>query len=144
MTESHSNGYDFHPLEFQRLGVDAMRERVTSTTTGLLGLLGIDADPLQSRETILLSSILQHSWDAGEGLDLAGIIRAIQDPPFDKLGVFDLDTFYPAKERLQLAMEHLGITIRLSPSGSDAAGSATPVRGGKRPVSRKQSRTPSE
>ena len=80
-------------------------ERIQGATAGLLALLGIEADPLQSRETILLSSILQHSWEAGEGLDVAGIIRAIQDPPFDKLGVFDLDTFYPAKERLQLAMQ---------------------------------------
>ena len=80
-------------------------ERVQGATAGLLALLGIEADPLQSRETILISSILQDAWNKGKGLDIPGIIREIQSPPFDKLGVFDLDTFYPAKERLQLAMQ---------------------------------------
>jgi len=82
----------------------ALKERVSGAAGGLLGLLGIDADPLKSREHILLSTLLDAAWRGGNDLDLAALIAQIQKPPFDKVGVFDLETFYPAKERLQLAM----------------------------------------
>jgi len=87
----------------------AMRERIGSTVAGLLGLIGVDADPLKSREHILLSTLLDQAWRAGRDLDLAGLIQGIQKPPFDKVGVFDLETFYAAKERLQLAMSLNGL-----------------------------------
>ena len=86
------------------LAGDALRERVASATSGLLALLGLAGDPLKSREHILISNILTRSWSAGEGLDLPGIIRSIQSPPFERLGVIDLETFYPARERSELAM----------------------------------------
>lgn len=82
----------------------ALKERIGGAAGGLLGLLGIEADPLKSREHILLSSVLDAAWRKGEDLDLAALIGLIQKPPFDKVGVFDLETFFPAKERLQLAM----------------------------------------
>ena len=82
----------------------ASRDRITGVASGLLGLLGIAADPLKSREHILLSTILAAAWDRGEALDLPALIGAIQKPPFDKVGVFDLETFYPSRERLELAM----------------------------------------
>jgi hypothetical protein len=82
----------------------ATRDRISATVAGLLGLVGIAADPLKSREHILLSSIVDATWTRGHALDLAGLIGAIQKPPFGKVGVFDLETFYPAKERLELAM----------------------------------------
>jgi hypothetical protein len=87
-----------------RNDVGALRDRISTSVSGLLGLVGIDADPLQSREHILLSTILSHSWSKGEDLELAAVIQAAQKPAFDKVGVFDLETFYPAKDRLQLAM----------------------------------------
>jgi hypothetical protein len=40
----------------------ALRERVSSAAAGLLGLLGVDADPLRSREHILLSTLLDQAW----------------------------------------------------------------------------------
>ncbi len=83
---------------------DAVRERIVSTSASLLGLLGIDADPLQSREHVLLSRILQDAWKAGQDVDLAGLIEAVQRPPFERVGVLDLESFYPAKERAGLAM----------------------------------------
>jgi hypothetical protein len=83
---------------------DALRERIQSTTTGLLGLLGIEADPIRSREHILVSSILNVAWKDGKNLDLGGLISQIQDPPFEKVGVMDIDSFYPAKERFELSM----------------------------------------
>ncbi len=83
---------------------EAMRERVSAAAGGVLALVGIDADPLQSREHILLSTLLDRCWRDGKEIDLAGLIRAIQQPPFDKIGILDLDSFYPAKDRFSLAM----------------------------------------
>jgi len=72
--------------------------------SGLLSLLGRDADPLQSREFILLAAILENAWREGRAPDLAALIHAVQKPPFDTVGAFDLETFFPAKDRLALAM----------------------------------------
>jgi hypothetical protein len=84
--------------------VELLRERIQTTATSLLALLGIEADPITSREHILISNILESAWASGKSLDLAGLIRAIQTPPFERIGVMDLDAFYPAKDRFQLAM----------------------------------------
>lgn len=84
---------------------DLVRERVQATATGVLSLIGEDADPLTSREHILLSQILDRSWSTGRDLDIAGLIGAIQDPPMTRVGVMDLESFYPAKDRFGLAMK---------------------------------------
>jgi len=83
----------------------AMLERVSSAVSGLLALLGIDADPVRSREHIFLSNVLSHAWQAGRDLDIAEMIREIQQPPFDKVGVMNLESFFPAKDRQSLAMD---------------------------------------
>ncbi|MEO1367197.1 MAG: ATP-binding protein [Acidobacteriota bacterium] len=83
---------------------DLLQERIQTTASSLLSLLGIDADPIQSREAILLANILDHAWRAGEDLDLAALIGKLQKPPFEKIGVLPLDAFYPAKDRFELAM----------------------------------------
>ncbi|MEM1201923.1 MAG: DUF87 domain-containing protein [Acidobacteriota bacterium] len=83
---------------------DLLQERLTTTTVGLLGLLGIDADPIRSRECILLTSILDHAWRQGESLDLPGLIQRVQTPPFSEVGVLPLDSFFPDKDRFALAM----------------------------------------
>ena len=87
----------------------ALKERIGSAVAGLLGLLGIDADPIKSREHILLSAILDAVWRKGQSPDLAAIIQAVQKPPFDKVGVFDVESFYPAKERMELALRVNGL-----------------------------------
>ncbi len=84
---------------------DALRERIQSTVTGILGLLGMNADPVRSREHVLLSAILDDAWRNGRSLDLGGLIRAVQEPPFTRLGVMELESVYPAKDRFQLAMQ---------------------------------------
>ncbi len=84
--------------------IDLLRERIQTTATSLLALLGIEADPIISREHILLSNILETVWSEAKSVDLAGLIHAIQAPPFDRIGVMDLESFYPAKERFALAM----------------------------------------
>ncbi|MFZ0131384.1 MAG: DUF87 domain-containing protein [Desulfobacterales bacterium] len=83
---------------------DLFRERIQTTVTALLTLMGIDAEAIHSREHILVSTIFEQAWSAGRGLDLAGLIRLIQQPPLERVGVIDLESFYPAKERFQLAL----------------------------------------
>ncbi|HEX6398020.1 MAG TPA: hypothetical protein VFZ95_11395, partial [Steroidobacteraceae bacterium] len=83
----------------------ALRDRVTSMVSGLLSLLGIEADPIGSREHILLANLVEGAWRQGTALDVPALIQAVQKPPFDKLGAFDLETFFPAKDRLKLAMQ---------------------------------------
>ena len=81
---------------------EALREQIAGTVSALLGLVGIEADPVRSREHILLSNIFEHAWRAGPG---PGPGQA--DPgrsrsrPCGKLGVFDVDTFYPAEGPLR-------------------------------------------
>ncbi|MDP6442842.1 MAG: ATP-binding protein [Pirellulaceae bacterium] len=83
---------------------DAFSERISSAASGLLALLGIDADPVRSREHILIANILDRAWRAGRSLDLAALIREIQSPPFETVGILDLESFFPAGDRGQLAM----------------------------------------
>lgn len=82
---------------------DLLRDRLDATVTSVLTLMGESADPL-SREHILLANVLEAAWRAGEDLGIASLITAVQQPPFTKLGVMDLDTVFPAKERLKLAL----------------------------------------
>ena len=83
---------------------ELMGERVGTTATSLLNLIGVDADPLQSPEHILLANILKTSWEAGQDLTLSSLIQSIQSPPFSKLGVMDLESVFPSKDRFALAM----------------------------------------
>lgn len=85
--------------------LELLQDQVSGTAASLLGLLGIDADPVRSREHILLSTILHQTWSRGQNLDLAGLIRSIQDPPVKTVGVMDLESFFPAKERFTLALQ---------------------------------------
>lgn len=82
---------------------ELLTERVNTTATSLLGLLGIDADPIKSREHILLSNIFSKEWSAGRDLDIAGLIQQIQSPALTRIGVMDLDSFFPPKDRFELA-----------------------------------------
>ncbi len=83
---------------------EMLGERISNVVSSLLALLRIDADPIQSREHILLSTILNHAWQRGLDLDLSSLILAIQNPPVGRIGVLDLESFFPAKERFTLAM----------------------------------------
>ena len=82
---------------------EALTQKIDATATALLGLTGIAADPVQSREHILIAQLLLNSWTAGKDLDLAGLILQIQNPPIRTVGAYNLETFFPAKERLKFA-----------------------------------------
>jgi hypothetical protein len=84
---------------------ELLGERIGTTVTSLLNLLGTSADPIQSREHILLSTILDTAWKKGQDLDLAGFIQAIQTPQVARIGVFDLESFFPSKDRFAFAMK---------------------------------------
>ncbi len=84
---------------------EMLRERIQGTVAALLGMIGSKEDPVRSREGILLSQLFEHFWRKDEDLDLAKLILSIQNPPMQKLGVFDIDTFFPEKDRFQLAMD---------------------------------------
>jgi hypothetical protein len=83
---------------------EALRDRVGIMVTSILGLIGVNADPIQSREHVLLSNLLSTAWSAGQDLDLPTLIRQIQEPPFQQVGVLSLESFYPSKDRAGLAM----------------------------------------
>jgi len=70
-----------------------------------IGMTGSGKNPLSSREHILLSNVFDHAWRSGKSLDMAALIREIQSPPFDKIGVMDLESIFPAKERFSFAMQ---------------------------------------
>jgi hypothetical protein len=84
---------------------ETLRERISGTVIALLGLVGMqDIDPVRSREHILLANIFESAWSQGKDLDLGELILQTQNPPFPKLGVFDVNTFFPEKDRFELAM----------------------------------------
>jgi hypothetical protein len=82
---------------------EALRERIGGIVSALLGLVGVDADPLQSPGHILLARIIEHAWRAGDQVDLPKLIRLLQKPPFNQVGVFEMETFFPEKDRFALA-----------------------------------------
>jgi hypothetical protein len=83
---------------------ELLQDEVSGVAGSLLGLVGLDADPMRSREHILLSTILLDAWRKGAGIDLAGLIRSIQDPPVAQIGVMSLESFFPTKDRFDLAL----------------------------------------
>ena len=95
---------------------ESMQDEIEGFASSLLAMVGITSDPLSSREHILLSNIIHHYWSQGKDLDLGMLIGLVQQPPMRKLGVIDLDTFYPASDRVKLAMKLNGLAA--SPSFS--------------------------
>ncbi len=84
---------------------ETLRDEIEGTVTSLLGLVGVTADPLSSREHVLLSNLIENAWRAGRDLDLGALIGEIQSPPLRKLGVFEIDAFFPPKDRTELALK---------------------------------------
>jgi hypothetical protein len=83
---------------------ELLLDKVSSTSTALLALVGIEADPVRSREHILLANILEQAWKSGNDLDLPTLIHQVQQPPFEKLGALDLEQSYPKDDHVELAM----------------------------------------
>ncbi|MEO1077193.1 MAG: DUF87 domain-containing protein, partial [Bacteroidota bacterium] len=103
---------------------DLYRERIEATVSGVLALAGVEADPMQAPEHIFLARVVGDAWAAGRSLTLADLIRALQAPPFEQLGVLDVDTFFPARDRGKLAMRLNGL---LASPGFAAWGEGEPL-----------------
>ena len=82
---------------------ELLRERINATVSSLLGLIGVEADPTRSREGIFLANIFQTAWQAGRDLELGTLVHETQSPSFSQIGVMDVETFYPAKDRFEMA-----------------------------------------
>ena len=94
------------PSMEERANREILIDKISSTVTALLGLVGTkDIDPLRSREHILLSRIIEDTWKQGKNVDLTELILQTQNPPFDKLGAFPIETFFPQDDRMDLAMQ---------------------------------------
>ena len=96
------------PPAAARADAEAMAERAASTATSVLSLAGVDAPP-RSREHTVVTSLFGAAWAEGRDLDLATLIQQVQTPPFTKVGVVDLEAFFPAKDRFELAMRLNGL-----------------------------------
>ncbi len=83
---------------------ETLRDRIEATVSSLLALLGMTADPLQSREHILLAQLLDSAWVEGRDLNLPELLRLVQRPPFTRVGALELETFFPERDRFALAM----------------------------------------
>lgn len=92
------------PPPAERADAELVDERVSQVAASLLGMVGVVAEPGKSREHVLVATIVKSAWAAGEDIDLAGLVTRIQDPPFDRVGVIALESFFPAKERFELAL----------------------------------------
>ena len=82
---------------------EARRERIESLVSGILALVGIEAEPGTSREHVLLSTIVDALWKSGQKVDFGTLVRAIPAPPIERVGFLDLENFFPAGDRFQLA-----------------------------------------
>ena len=89
--------------------LDALTELATSTVSGLLSLAGLDVSPAVDPAHIVMSQVLLNAWHTGEDLDLESYILRIVDPSFERVGVFSVDTFFPKKDRMKLAMRLNGL-----------------------------------
>ena len=93
------------PPAAEAADTEAIRQEIAGYVTSLLGLAGEDSDPVRSPAHTLLSTLIERSWAHQRDLSLAQLIGQVLEPPLRKLGVFDLDTFYPADDRRALAMK---------------------------------------
>ena len=96
------------PLDWDR-DAGILRERISSTVSAILALVGIESDPVSGREHILMAAILERVWRSGQDVDLGRLILEVQKPPFDHLGVLPLEVFYPEKDRMKLALALNGL-----------------------------------
>ena len=82
---------------------DTFASYLKSTVSGLLSLIKITADPVSSKEYLLIAQILANHWMADESISLETLIGEIIAPNFEKIGVLPLESFYPQEKRFTLA-----------------------------------------
>ena len=108
--------------------ISVRQDEADATVNGLLGLVGVDSDPLSGREHILLSNLIMRAWESGTDLDLPSLLGQILDPPIRKLGVLELDTFFPASDRQTLVLRLNGLLASPSFAAGPRAYRSTSTR----------------
>ena len=96
------------PPDAVRQDAELLSERAANTATSLLSLAGVDAPP-RSREHTLVTTVLTSAWKDGRDLDLSSLIQQVQTPGFTRVGVVDLESFFPQRDRFDLAMRFNGV-----------------------------------
>jgi len=105
---------------------ESLQDEIGGLVQGLLGLVGVASDPLSGREHVLLANLVSNAWASGAAIDLPSLIAQVQEPPMRKLGVIQIDTFFPPADRTALAMKLNGLLA--SPSfGSWGEGAALDI-----------------
>jgi hypothetical protein len=84
---------------------EALREKISGIVTAMLGLIGLQAEPVKSKEHVLVSNIFEYAWSRGQNLTMEDIILQVQKPPFTKLGVLPIDDYMSEKARTKLSMD---------------------------------------
>lgn len=85
--------------------MEIVNDMVVSASSSVLHLIGIEADPIKSREHVFLSEIIRQRWSEGKAVDLPHLIQAVQNPPIKTIGVMDIESFFPEKNRFDLALQ---------------------------------------
>lgn len=81
---------------------EALRDEIDSVVTALLGFVKVQADPVSSREYILLFSLIENAWRQDQDLSLETLISQVGNPPIERVGALPMEAFYPQKDRSQL------------------------------------------
>ena len=88
---------------------EVVGDEIEGYVSGLLGLVGIEADPLSSREHILLSNLIAHSWNDGQALDLPALVGMIARPADPQARRVRARPVLPTRDRMALAMRLNGL-----------------------------------
>ena len=88
---------------------EGLAESADAAARSLLGLLGVEADPLTSREYLLLVQLLSTAWQAGQTPTLVDLVRQVASPPFATVGALPLEDFFPQKDRQNLMVRLNGL-----------------------------------
>ncbi len=93
------------PRDDWQANAEANREKINGIVTALLALVGLDVQPMQDKEHVLVANIFEYAWQRGQDLTLQDIILQVQKPPFDKLGVFPINDYISERQRQKLALD---------------------------------------
>ncbi|MDP2276273.1 MAG: DUF853 family protein [Archangium sp.] len=88
---------------------ESLAEAADGAARSLLGLVGVEADPLTSREYLLLVQLLSAAWQQGQTPTLSDLVRQVATPPFATVGALPLEDFFPQKDRQNLMVRLNGL-----------------------------------
>ncbi|MBQ9875942.1 MAG: ATP-binding protein [Campylobacter sp.] len=84
---------------------EALNNYILSITSAVMSLVGLKTDDMNSPESLLIQTIFLTNFKNSKGVSIAELITQIANPPFEKIGVFDVNSFFPSDKRMNLAMK---------------------------------------